>query len=967
MFEMTALEQSVSFGPYRLDPREGLTRGGRPLHLTPKALRLLCLLASQRGRLMTKEELFDALWPGAVVGDTALVTCIQELRQALKDDARRPRYIETLHRRGYRFIAPTAAKGYRAEVSRAPDPEQGILVGREDELAQLDEALSQAQAGARQLVLISGDAGIGKTTLVRAFLSRAAQAGDFRIALGQTAENYGATEAYHPLIEALMRACRGVWGVELMQALDRYAPLWLAQMPALVGPTRLRALQRRTAGATPERMQRELTDALEAAAEVPIVLCLEDLHWSDVSTIDWLASFARRPERVPFLVVGTYRPGEASAGSRPIHAIRDELRRQGRSRDILLGPLSSFAVGQYIAARFASRAENAAPLSKLAADVYSRTEGSPLFMVGVLNELVARGVLACEEGLWSLRGAASAQAVGIPQDLRHAIERQFDRLEPSAVRLLQIASAAGFDFSVATVAAAAGLPIEEVEDRCSELSRGFRFLRAGGTEEWPDGSVASRFGFVHALYRDALYERLPAGRRADLHRRIGGWLETRYGDRAGEIAPQLAMHFAQGRDIPRAILYFREAGQTAVARSASHEAATHFERALELLESLPHDGARDELEAALRLSLSVALVAVHGMGSPHVEDCAGRARVLCERIGDASGRFLAHRVLWNHSLMRYPVPQTLQRARELVDFAGETKQPVEMALAHRALGCSLIYDGQLREADRVLARGVALADAVPDFGFSPFGEHPGMICRVFGAWAKSLMGFPEEANRLCDSGIEHARRRDDAHGLAYALVTAGIVYIFQRDAAAAERVATEVLALSREYKLPQWVAFGHEIEGWAACQSGDRATGIERMNKALAHLHATGARTHTSRILANLVEAHLAAGDNDVARTSLDAAFAHRAEHGEHYYAPELHRLRAQVLERDGAAFPEIELSLRQALDIARRQGQGLLELRAARTLGRHWSAQGRAEEAQRLIEPLCRPSFQDGKSPGLG
>jgi len=952
------LDQPIAFGRFRLDPRDGLTQGERQVRLTPKALTLLCFLAEQRGRVVTKDELFDALWPRTAVGDAALVTCIQELRKALRDDARRPRYIETLHRRGYRFIARPAGARLAGDIGGLPghlEPEHRILVGREGELAQLNEALALACAGKRQVVLITGEAGIGKTTLVRTFLARATQAMDVHVAWGQTAEHYGASEAYHSVLDALMRSCRGPYGESLLRALDQHAPLWLVQMPTLVGPSRLRALQRRTAGATQERMLRELTEALEAAAAAsPIVLWLEDLHWADVSTIDWLASFARRPETARLLVIGTYRPAEASVERHPVHAMRDELRRHGQSRELSLGSLSRSAVGEYVAVRFTPRPEAAASLSQLATEVHNRTEGSPLFMVGVLDELVAKGVLARVEGGWSVREAASIRGLGISRDLQQAIERLVERLQPAAARLLEIASIAGAEFSVAAVAAGAGISIDEADTACNEITRRHQLLCAGGTEEWPDGTIASRFGFVHALYREALHERLSAGRRVELHRRIGERLEQGYRDRADEIAAQLAMHFERGRAAPRAILYLQKAGETAVRRSASHEAAAHFGRALELLETLPQSRSRDELEVALRLALSVPLVAIHGMGSTLVEACATEAGKLCDRLGDSRGRFAAHRVVWNNSLMRHPLPRTLAHARELMTLAEAAQEPVELALAHRALGCSLLYVGEHREADRLLARGIVLADRIPDAEFARYGEHPGMICRVFGAWAKSLMGFPEQAARLANSGIEHARRRDDPHGLAFALVTAGLVCLFQRDVVRADRAATEILALSQEHKLPQWVAFGREIKGWVTCRLGNPAAGIELMEQALGQLHATGAVTHSSRMLANIAESYLAAGKPDIARLRLDAALTHRVNHGEHYYAPELYRLQALVLEKEGATFAIIEASLIQALEIARKQEAGLLALRAAKTLAEYWSVLGKPEAARDLLAPLC-------------
>ena len=195
------------------------------------------------------------------------------------------------------------------------------------------------------------------------------------------------------------------------------------------------------------------------------------------------------------------------------------------------------------------------------------------------------------------------------------------------------------------------------------------------------------------------------------------------------------------------------------------------------------------------------------------------------------------------------------------------------------------------------------------------------------------MGQAQEAVRLSDEGVAHARQRRDPHGLAFALVTVGLVDLFHRDVRRADAAAREVHALSEQYRFAQWVAFAHEIRGWVAFQNGDRDGGIELMRQALARLHATGARTHSSRVLANLAESCLAAGRVAEARSHLDAAFAHRTNHGEQYYAPELYRLKSLVLRAEGAAPAVVRETLAEAIAIARAQQAGLFEERALRTL----------------------------------
>ncbi|HET7669221.1 MAG TPA: AAA family ATPase [Burkholderiales bacterium] len=936
------LHQPITFGPFRLDPRAGLTRGRRAVRLTPKAFSLLCVLAGERGRVVGKEELFRAVWRGAVVGDTALVTCVQELRRALGDKAGRPRYIETLHRRGYRFIAepaaaPAAAAPPASALSVAP-----VFVGRPRELDEIEAAFEAARDGKRQVVLVAGEAGIGKTTLVRAFLSRAAARAPV-LAWGQSAEHYGAAEPYHPLLDALSRCCRTQEGAALLAALEAHAPLWLAQMPSLVSPSRLRAVQRRVAGATPQRMQREITEALEAAAaERPLALWLEDLHWADAPTIDWLAAFARRPEAARVLVIGTYRPVEARAGRHALYTLGDELARQGGSRTLTLGPLAAEAVGQYMRTCFPPRPGEEQRISDLALEVHRRTEGSPLFMVGVLGELVNRGVLRGDEAGWSLANETDRAGLGIPVFLRQLIERQIDRLAAPALRVLEAASLAGLRFDAAIVAAALERPIAEVEQICADTARDHGLIVEAGRAEWPDGTLASRFSFVHALYREALAASLPAARGAQLHRRIGERLAEGSRGRAEEVAAQVAMHLERGGDLAGAVTWLRRAGDAAQRRTAMREAAAYFEHALGLVARLPPARSRDGLEVELRLALCAPLIAAHGMGSERVEACAKQALAACSAIGDRDGRFAAHRIVWNNSLMRDPAPTALAHARELMQEARAVRRDVELALAHRALGCSLIYAGEHAEAARLLARGAAIADRVADGEFERFAEQPGMVCRAFGAWPTAFMGLADEAVRLSDESVAHARRRDDPHGLAFALVTVGLVDLFNRDARRADAVAREVQVLSEQHHFAQWIAFAHEIRGWVAFQAGEHEGGIRLMQHALERLHATGARTHSSRVLANLAESCLVACRIAEARRYLEAAFAHREAHGEHYYAPELYRLRALVLRAEGAPEPAARASLREAVTIARRQGARLFEERAALALARQLGVHSR-------------------------
>ena len=280
--------------------------GARLLDLTPKAFAVLRHFVEHPERVVTKDDLLAAVWGDTVVSEAALTSCIRDLRRALADTSRAPRYIETVHRRGFRFIGPVAPSrrvptAPRKEVDRFP-----TLVGRDAELARLHALFGTAINGRRQLVFVTGEAGIGKTTLVEAFLTRLDPGDGLRIGRGQCVEQYGTGEAYLPVLEALARMAREPGGDAIVHALRQHAPTWLAQLPGVLTDEDLEAVQRRAQGTTRDRMLRELNEALDVVSfDVPLVLVLEDLHWSDSATVDLLAMLARRRDPARFLILAT--------------------------------------------------------------------------------------------------------------------------------------------------------------------------------------------------------------------------------------------------------------------------------------------------------------------------------------------------------------------------------------------------------------------------------------------------------------------------------------------------------------------------------------------------------------------------------------------------------------------------------------------------------------------------------------
>jgi DNA-binding winged helix-turn-helix (wHTH) protein/tetratricopeptide (TPR) repeat protein len=628
--------RGLRFSPFRLDPDNALLwRGSTEIRLTPKAFAVLHCLVERRGQLVTKEALLERVWPRTVVGDAVLKVCVREIRKALGDEVGAPRFVATVHRRGYRFIAdvtdvdprpprgqpPGGAAAAATLSSHASYRGPAHFVGRETALGKLRTGLDAAWRGVRQIVFVTGEPGIGKTGVVEAFLEGVASDPRVWIARGQCVETYGTQEPYLSLLDALGRLCRETGGDWLVTLLRQHAPTWLVQMPWLLGPADRDALQRELLGATQERMLREIAEAVEAlTAEAPLVVVLEDLHWSDPATVDLVSLLARRPQPSRLLLIGTYRPVDLIVRQHPLKEVKLELQATGRCQELSLDLLGEAAVAEYLRERFA---HNAFP-SELARVINRRTEGNPLFMTSVIDDLVGRGLIAMRDDWWELRAGLEEVEVSVPESLRQMIERRIEQLGGEERRILAAGSVAGMEFSAVSVAAALNQVTAEVEERCDELARRQLFIRSLGAREWPDRTVASSYGFIHALHQNALYQGITPTRRRHLHQAIGEREEIGHSDRTGDIAGALAAHFQQAGDDRRAVRYLAEAADTASRRHANAEAVGYVARALDIAERLP-DGERVASHLGLLKQLGLLRRAM-GDVRGSIEDFTARAR-----------------------------------------------------------------------------------------------------------------------------------------------------------------------------------------------------------------------------------------------------------------------------------------------------------------------------------------------------
>jgi DNA-binding winged helix-turn-helix (wHTH) protein/predicted ATPase len=973
----------LCFDRFRFDgTNQRLEDASGAIPLNPKAFEVLRVLIGRSGQLVSKDQLLDAVWADTHVTDGVLKVCIAEIRKALGDSATEPRFIETVHRRGYRFVAEVTAPQSAASAAAAAERDStrsliawpagglptrrapGGLVGRDGEIELLEERLARAVSGERQVVFVTGEAGAGKTALVEHFVAGIAQRHSVAITGSQCLEQFGSAEAYMPVLEAISRLVRADEAARSL--LRRFAPTWFAQIPWLIKDEDRDRLERELLGAARQRMLREMAEFVEAlGTEIPLVLVLDDLHWSDPSTVDLLSILAGRREPARLLVLGTYRPAELILVRHPLRAVSQRLEANGQSAEVALDDLGVQAVREYLERRFVGN--RFAP--EVARLVRERSDGNPLFLVTLVDHLLACGAIVERDQQWHAAKELYGELAAVPESLRRLIEQQLERLRVEDRELLEAASLVGFEFSAAAAAAGANRDTANVEEHFERLAASGPVLRRAGSAVWPDGTVAGGFAFRHSLYREALAAAVPPRRRAELHLRIGTVLERAYGERSNELGAELAVHFEEGGDRLHAARFRRLAADTAAHRYAFVEAETHLEQGLALLGTLPASGERDGEELLLQSALGAVRMATRGYAAPEVERAYTRALELSSGTPEEPPSFPELWGLWALHLTRAELDRALELAVRIQTIGEMSGDRLLRLQGHHALWMTHFFRGEFAAAMHHLDEGEPLYDPVEDRGsalvYGQDAKASAISCRSMLLWS---FGRIDEALEGIRRAEEHGRTLGHPMSLALILMNASWLRLLRREPRECREHAEALIAYATELGAPFFIPNGLLLRGWALAEQGDVERGIADAEQGLALKTAMETGLGRTPNYAHLAAAKTRVGRFTEARELIERSKALVTATGERYHEPEIHRIDAALVlaeagGADGApseARQRTEVLLHTAIECARRQGARTLELRAMTALARlrQRGAKGKQTRAQ-LAELLA--SFTEG------
>ena len=827
-----------------------------------------------------------------------------------------------------------AASRFEAATQEGVTP----LVGREEELALLADRWRRAREGEGQVVLVSGEAGVGKSRLVSALRDRLGEV----TALPFQCSPYHLNSAFHPVIDYLERSLAFARDEPPESRLDRLEALVVGRLGRpreevhfLAGLLSLPAGDRY--GAAPLSPRRQKQETIRALVELvgalahagPTVLLFEDAHWADPSTLELLDLLVERARALPLLALVTHRPEFLSRWSAYPHVRAVDLSRLGREESRAI--VTRLSGGKALP-------------PELVEELVGKADGVPLFVEELTKSVLESGDLVDAGDRWAYAGTRAD--VAVPATLRDSLMARLDHVNV-VKEIAQVGAAIGREFSFELLAAVSALSPPVLVEGLERLTESGLAFRRGRGEE-------ATYTFKHALVQDAAYDSLLKSRRQELHAAIARALEGRFPDTADGQPELLARHYTAAGLDERAAAYWTRAGDAALRRTALPEAISHLRAGLARAAALPAGPARDRSEVELRRMLGVALMAHRGWGAAEVPSVLEPAWRLTESLAHRESYLPVLHCLWVHNMCIARLATSVEWAERMLEYAARVGDESLTVNGHRAAMASYFWMGRLREAlahgDRVRAlydgeRHRHIATLTASDPLTADG-----IYRAHFIW---MLGYPDQARAVSEATAEHARRRGHPFDLAFALTLGAQAFEYCGDAERLLRCADEAERVGRHYGVPLMSEVMAEItraEAWLL--DGRVDDGVVQLRASVDRLSATGHRVWIAYHLTRIAEVLGRRGEVDaglaLARESLTRADCLE----DRVHRPEMLRLYGVLLGAAGRA-AEAEATLRDAIALAREQHARSWELRAATTLARRLADRGERDAARALLAPV--------------
>ena len=805
------------------------------------------------------------------------------------------------------------------------------MVGRSVELSALRAAWESVTQGEFRAVLLSGEAGIGKSRLARAVVDDLV-CGRPHLLLRCSA--YHHSTAFFPISEYLERRLRfqredePARKLQLLENYLRELELSPERAVPLLAPLLGLPLPGRQASPelSPQRQKQALLEFLAQwlarSAQGPAAIIIEDLHWADASTLELLSLMFTRGGGLSRLFVMTARtefrpPWPHVPGF-------NELR------------LSRFGLSE-VAAIVSQSTGGKCFAPTVLRLIASKTDGVPLFVQEVAKLLLEKGRLHEVNG--SYEPVGPLDGLTVPTTLHDSLMARLDQLN-TARDVAQLSAVIGREFSYELLRSVWSRDEKLLEHSLHQL------VSAELVYEY---ALPRRFVFKHALIQEVAYQSLLRATRQSFHAAIADALERNFEEEVLR-QPELVAHHLSGAGLhARAIVYWQRAGERAAAQSAHEESIHLLQQALEATHTLPDSPERARQELAIQIALGVPLTATRGYGAPEVRQAYARAQELCQLIGDPTQHFAALYGLWRSCLLRAEYGSGVEMSEQLMRLSGEHQGPTLVLTAHRSAGSILFYMGEHKRTalhlQQVLRQEVAVQQERAEFaGFEVVDLLS--TAHAYSAWNEWMMGNPREALAQSEASLRASRNIGHAFSRALSLSFAAWFHQFRRDTVRVRACAMEAMAISKELGLQMWIGWNRVLEGWAMLSEGRAEEARRTMRQGIREWLATGSRLGVSYFLTMVAEAEAASGQVEAGLEALDEAQQFVDSTGERFWLPELLRHRALLLERSGAPAAQVLQTLREARGEASRSSACMLELRVLREL--HSRQQGAAREEVR-------------------